>query len=123
MTSTTLSTMKTIVAQGHHAKKRNLLTDLIQPHMDEMWEGHDPEGDREAYEWMQSVGWENIKPVIRRLVDGLRAERERMKTRLLFLTIYQLLLTFSNKDAGRSFGNLGVLPQIEDKKQMRQMRI
>jgi len=92
---------------GTSRQKRNLLTDLIQPHMDEMWEGHDPEGDREAYEWMQSVGWENIKPVIQRLVDGLRAERERMKTRLLFMTIYQLLLTFSNKVARQSFGNLG----------------
>jgi len=65
---------------GTSRQKRNLLTDLIQPHMDEMWVDKTEEEikeDREAYEWMQSVGWENIKPVLQRLIDEMRAERER----------------------------------------------
>jgi len=69
-------------AQRTSRQKRNLLTDLIQPHMDEMWDNHKTEEeakeDREAYEWMLSVGWEKtIKPVLEKMIEDLRAERER----------------------------------------------
>merc|ERR1712136_702435 len=50
--------------------------------MDEMWDNHKTEEeakeDREAYEWMLSVGWEKtIKPVLEKMIEDLRAERER----------------------------------------------